>query len=81
MLLLNSEHGEENPMTSKEKKSVGPGGENLSGDKRVYESPKIVPLGEVAKGSARCQTGTFPADECTAGTLPIFVCGVGTGAA
>jgi hypothetical protein len=67
-------------MTSREKETLNTGGESPSGVKPTYESPRTVPLGELARGLARCQNGTFPADECTAGTGPIKFCDVGIGA-
>jgi hypothetical protein len=40
-----------------------------------YESPVIVPLGELARGSGICQTGSIPSNnpnECTPGLSPKF---------
>ena len=40
-----------------------------------YESPIIVPLGELAKGSGLCQNGSIPSNnpnKCTEGQFPKF---------
>ena len=43
-------------------------GDDLIVGKPNYESPRSVPLGELARGFAKCGNGTFPViDFCTAG--------------
>jgi hypothetical protein len=52
---------------------------DLKGGKPAYESPRMIPLGELARGSGRCQPGSFPGDECTLGIAPLIVCQYGLG--
>ncbi len=66
-------------MTSGRKKErISPGGEHSIVGKPSYESPRTVQLGELARGTARCENGYAPADECTDGSLPVFDCSFGT---
>ena len=43
-------------------------------DKTKYESPVLVPLGEMAKGSGDCVAGTSDVVDCTAGTAALNNC-------
>lgn len=66
-------------MRSSEQNTKSPRGENDRSVKSPYLSPTLVPLGELARGFARCQNGSLPADECTDGVVPVMTCQVGTG--
>jgi hypothetical protein len=49
--------------------------------KPKYESPAVVPLGEMAQGTGYCAPGSNAADSyCTAGTVAGTACTAGTGA-
>jgi len=46
---------------------------NIRG-KSKYESPVLVPLGEMAKGSGACVAGVSDVVDCTAGTAALNNC-------
>ena len=49
--------------------------------KPKYESPVVVPFGELARGTGYCAAGSGAiGDYCTAGTLAGTACTAGTGA-
>ena len=49
--------------------------------KPKYESPTVVPLGELAQGTGYCAAGSnTPGDYCTAGTVAGSACTAGTAA-
>ena len=48
-------------------------------EKRRYEAPVVVPLGELAKGSGLCATGSGDADDCMTGNGADW-CGTGNAA-
>lgn len=49
--------------------------------KSKYESPVLVPLGEMAKGSGYCRTGSGASDgDCTSGGSAASYCTAGTSA-
>jgi len=49
-------------------------------EKPKYEPPIVVPLGEIARGSGACTTGSGDTDTCTAGGLALTACTAGTAA-
>jgi hypothetical protein len=57
-----------------------------AGGKSKYESPILVPLGEMAKGSGLCGTGSsalggvYGSETCSTGTSPVDYCSPGTNA-
>ena len=48
--------------------------------KPKYESPILVPLGEMAKGSGDCVAGLSDVVDCTAGTAALNNCSQGVSA-
>ena len=46
-------------------------------EKPKYESPTLVPLGEMAEGSGACTAGSGDTDTCTAGGLAATACTAG----
>ncbi len=52
---------------------------DLKGSKPTYEIPRMIPLGDLARGSGLCWTGTGPADGiCTNGVNALTSCGEGS---
>ncbi|MBF0502087.1 MAG: hypothetical protein HQM09_18250 [Candidatus Riflebacteria bacterium] len=48
--------------------------------KLKYESPILVPLGLLARGSGACTAGSGDTDTCTAGGLALTACTAGNSA-
>ena len=48
--------------------------------KPKYESPILVPLGEIARGAGACTAGSGDTDTCTAGGLASTACTIGISA-
>jgi hypothetical protein len=52
--------------------------DNEKRTKPKYESPVLVPLGEMARGIGACGGGSSPDDSCGSGAAAPTSCGVGT---
>lgn len=57
-------------MKSEQKARKSPGGRNSEIIRPVYESPKLVPLGELARGHGDCGPGSVLTPDCTIGGTP-----------
>jgi hypothetical protein len=72
-------------MAERDESQAGRGGEGKGVKAKVsYKPPKIVPLGEMAKGLGRCMQGGSAdpvSDQCTNGTEAAGGCSVGEAAA